>query len=69
MKYSDGSDYMPIHGLAICRYKGTNEVYRFSCSLGWEVENDSVYAGEEEAIKVTNSMLQEHINWIKKKTR
>jgi hypothetical protein len=67
MKFTDGSDYMPIHGLALCRYKGKSQVYRFSCSLGWQVQNDSVYDSEEEAIKATGSIFQEQIKWNKKK--
>ncbi len=37
---SDSAD-INIHGLAICRYASTGQIYRFSCSATWETQNDS----------------------------
>ena len=38
-----------IHGLALCRYEGAGEVYRFSCNADWECEQDQAYASLEQA--------------------
>ena len=66
MKYSDGTPYKPIHGFAICQYKGENQFYKFSCDLEWNVENDSVSDAIEEAIKTANDLSTEPITWNKK---
>jgi len=35
--YSDGGGIAAvIHGLALCQYDGSTEVYRFSCDRAWE---------------------------------
>lgn len=66
MKYSDGTPYKPIHGFAICRYKGEKQYYRFSCDIAWNVENDQVFDSIEEAIKAANDMSMQLITWLKK---
>ncbi len=38
-----------IHGLALCRYEGACEVYRFSCDADWQCEQDQAYASLEQA--------------------
>ena len=38
-----------IYGLAICRYRSSNVVYRFSCNANWETEQDSDYNSIQEA--------------------
>ena len=49
MPYSDGSGGIPIHGLAICRYDESRQVYRFSCDDKWETQNDSSHDSIEDA--------------------
>jgi len=49
MPYSDGSGGISIHGLAVCQYE-SGAIYRFSCSRGWEVENDSNRASVDDAM-------------------
>ena len=41
MPVTGGSPSIPIHGLAICRYADSSQVYSFSCDASWEVMNDS----------------------------
>ena len=38
-----------IHGLAICRYAGASEVYRFSCDAHWHTQQDEIYESATEA--------------------
>ena len=38
-----------IHGLAICRYAGASEIYRFSCDAEWDTQQDQVYESATEA--------------------
>jgi len=38
-----------IYGLALCQYPDSDKIYRFSCSIEWEVEQDMDYATIEEA--------------------
>jgi hypothetical protein len=45
--YEDGEVAAVIHGLAICQYEGSVDVYRFSCSAHWECEQDQVYSSVE----------------------
>jgi hypothetical protein len=68
MKYSDGALYKPIHGFAICQYKGEKRYYKFSCDIAWNVENDSDCDSIEEAVKVASDMSIEPITWNKKKS-
>lgn len=49
MPASDHSSSVPIHGLAVCRYRA-GEVYRFSCNASWETENDTDCATPDEAL-------------------
>lgn len=39
----DGSLPSAIHGLAICRYEGEGQVYRFSCNAEWACEQDQTH--------------------------
>jgi len=49
MPCTDGSASVPIHGLAICRYAHSGSVYRLSCNLAWETENDIPFTSVEDA--------------------
>jgi hypothetical protein len=44
-----GEVYAEIFGLAICQYKDSDKIYRFSCDAEWETEQDSDYSSVEEA--------------------
>ena len=45
-----GGDAGPaIHGLALCQYEGSFKVYRFSCNVNWETQQDMDYASLDEA--------------------
>ena len=66
MEYSDGTKYKPIHGFAICRYKGEKQYYKFSCDIKWNVENDSDHDSVEEAVSAAINMSIEPITWNKK---
>lgn len=66
MTYSDGKPYKAIHGLAICRYPGETQFYRFSCDDEWKVENDWVCDSLEEALKSANDQSTLPIYWNKK---
>jgi hypothetical protein len=43
VRFDSGSPAAAIHGLALCRYRGSEGVYRFSCNASWEVEQDACY--------------------------
>lgn len=47
----DGSEKEEIYGLAICKYEGSKDVYRFSCDKNWETVQDGVYKDVEDAVK------------------
>jgi hypothetical protein len=47
----DGSEKEEIFGLAICKYEGSKDFYRFSCNKNWETVQDGAYKDIEEAIK------------------
>jgi len=50
IKYSDSNEVAAeIYGLAICQYKDSKIIYRFSCNKNWETEQDSDYSSIEEA--------------------
>ncbi len=66
MKYSDGNEYKPIYGFAICQYKGSGIFYEFSCGKDWYVENDSDAASIEEAVEIAQTQTLEPITWNKK---
>ena len=40
---TDGSIAAAIHGLALCQYDGSSEIYRFSCDSRWECQQDQIY--------------------------
>jgi len=46
---TDGTGAVPIHGLALCQYEGSDAVYRFSCNADWEAEQDAACASIAEA--------------------
>ena len=69
MRYTDGTEYKPIHGFAICRYKGSDIFYKFSCDHDWNVEGDFDEPSIEAAVQSAQSQSIEPINWIKKKPR
>ncbi|MCB8962236.1 MAG: hypothetical protein H6651_18140 [Ardenticatenales bacterium] len=46
---TDGSPGIPIFGLAICRYEGSDSCYRFSCDQNWETVQDAEYGSVLEA--------------------
>lgn len=51
MPLVDDDREIEIYGLAICQYKDSLQIYRFSCSSDWEVQNDAPYNSIEEAMK------------------
>lgn len=51
MSSEDGSEREEIYGLAICKYEGSKNIYRFSCDKNWETVQDGVYNDIEEAIR------------------
>jgi hypothetical protein len=38
-----------IHGLALCQYATSHEVYRFSCDRQWQTIQDALYSSLDEA--------------------
>jgi hypothetical protein len=63
----DGASGTPIFGLAICRYKDSGAVYRFSCNSGWETENDSAWEYDIQRV-MKEAMAQydiRRVRWIK----
>ena len=66
MECSDGTPHKPIHGFAICRYKGEKQYYKFSCDIDWNVENDSDHDSVEDAIGAAIDMSTEPIRWKNK---
>lgn len=49
LRYDDGLLAAAIHGLAVCQYDGSSDVYRFSCNAQWECEQDQVYESVQQA--------------------
>jgi len=45
----DGTAALLIHGLALCRYENSTEIYRFSCDATWECAQDDKYDSIEDA--------------------
>ena len=43
VRFTDGSIAAVIHGLALCQYDGSSEIYPFSCDIQWECQQDQVY--------------------------
>jgi hypothetical protein len=46
----DSHDPIEIYGLAICHYRDSDTVYRFSCDKNWEVQQDGLYESVEDAL-------------------
>ena len=58
-----------IHGLAICRYDGSAEVYRFSCDKDWEVQQDGLYDSIGDAIEQLPDQYKLEVStWTNKRT-
>lgn len=51
----DGAKGTPIHGLAVCSYRNSKDVYRFSCNRNWGVENDSQHESVERAMQAQSA--------------
>jgi len=49
VRFSDGRVAAVIHGIALCQYEGSADVYRFSCGPDWQCEQDQVYGSIQEA--------------------
>lgn len=49
LRSNDGSAAVAIHGFALCRYEGSATVYRFSCNVNWETEQDADHSSIEQA--------------------
>nr|WP_010132455.1 hypothetical protein [Microbulbifer agarilyticus] len=47
--YDCGKIASEIFGLAICKYRDSEVVYRFSCDANWEAEQDSEYCSAVDA--------------------
>ena len=61
----NGDSGIAINGLAICQYSESGEIYRFSCSESWEVENDSSYESIEEAMNSPSGQYKvELVKWL-----
>ncbi|OZG70266.1 hypothetical protein BTA51_27090 [Hahella sp. CCB-MM4] len=61
-----GNIVAEIFGLAICQYKKSGNVYRFSCDADWETEQDSVYRSIEEAkAHIPAQYKNTNIHWRK----
>ena len=55
--FSDGSVAATIRGLALCQYRDSQKVYRFSCNANWETEQDMDYAS---VIEAKNSLPEQY---------
>ncbi|WP_417503143.1 hypothetical protein [Marinobacter sp.] len=51
VRLQSGEVAAEIFGLAICRYPDSDTIYRFSCNIEWETEQDSDYCSINEAKK------------------
>ncbi len=66
VNYTDGSIAAEIFGLAICQYKESSTIYRFSCDKEWETEHDSDYRSIEEAMDQLPEQYQKvAVKWCK----
>ncbi len=64
IRYENGEIAAKIFGLAICEYPKDKRVYRFSCNLDWESEQDSDYHSVEEAKKHLPQQYQDiKVTW------
>ena len=53
-----------IHGLAICKYDGSDVIYRFSCDGSWEVSQDAGYSSVDEAKRLLPSQyMKAPVKW------
>jgi len=59
LKSTNGSIIADIFGLAICVYRDSDSIYRFSCDNEWESEQDSDYSSIEEAM---NNLPEQYKN-------
>lgn len=60
----DGPEKEEIYGLAICKYEGSKNVYRFSCDKNWETIQDGVYEDIEEAVRLLPDQYKNvEANW------
>jgi len=66
IKYTNGGIAAEIFGLVICKYSGSDLVYRLSCDKDWETEQDSDYSSIEDAM---NNLPEQYknvpANWCK----
>lgn len=51
MPFAEREGGIAIHGLAICRYAKSGDVYKFSCDRNWETCNDSPWGSVEAAMR------------------
>jgi hypothetical protein len=63
----DGGSGTPIFGLAICKYKDSGAVHRFSCNSEWETENDSAWEDSvQRAMQGPSTQYDiRRVTWIK----
>ena len=47
---TEGKVVCAVHGIAVCRYPGSEELYRFTCDENWTVEQDAPYETVEQAM-------------------
>ena len=57
-----------IFGLALCKYPNSSRIYRFSCDINWETEQDSDYKSVAEAkLNIPEQYQLVEILWSKPK--
>ncbi len=62
-----GNDKIAVFALALCQYKDSHQVYRFSCNKQWESLQDDVYESIEEAMLMLPQQYQvQQVDWHKK---
>lgn len=60
----DGAENEEIYGLGICKYEGSEVVYRFSCNKSWETIQDGVYENIEKAVELLPDQYKRvEANW------
>ncbi len=68
VRYESGEIAAEIFGLAICKYPGSEKVYRFSCDFEWDTEQDCDYNSITEAKEKLPIQYQEpDVIWQKYK--
>jgi hypothetical protein len=60
VQYEDGGRAVVVHGLAVCQYEGSTQIYRFSCNASWECEQDQTY----ESVVLAKSELPEQYRGV-----